>query len=282
MDDRDEKEGFRSIKSKAEEFLQVFRKGEEFTKEILKENEKLRFKLAQLEAEARGMRVSDPSKVRSLEEKVAVLEEENRRLMERYREVEVENKDFALKYLEVEQENNNLANLYVASYQLHSTLDLDETLKTVLEIIMNLIGASKFAVMLLGEKTGELSTVAAEGVAAEEMPVVRPGEGVIGESAASGDSYFAPGQAGPGQVDLMRPMVCIPLKIKDHVIGVIVVYRLLQQKDSFTDIDYELFSLLAGQAATAIFSSKLYSQSERKLVTMQGLLDLIKEKPSGD
>ena len=40
----------------------------------------------------------------------------------------------------------------------------------------------------------------------------------------------------------------------------------------------ELFSMLAGHAATALFSSKLYSQSERKLTTIQSFLDLLKEK----
>jgi hypothetical protein len=44
-------------------------------------------------------------------------------------------------------------------------------------------------------------------------------------------------------------------------------------------VDYELFNLLAGHAATAIFSSKLYTQSERKLTTIQSFLDLLKEKP---
>jgi nitrate/nitrite-specific signal transduction histidine kinase len=53
--------------------------------------------------------------------------------------VEEENRDFAKKYIEVEEENNNLANLYVASYQLHSTLDYEEVLRIVLEIIINLI-----------------------------------------------------------------------------------------------------------------------------------------------
>ena len=47
------------------------------------------------------------------------------------------------------------------------------------------------------------------------------------------------------------------------------------QKEGFTAVDYELFTLLAGHAATAIFSSKLYSQSERKLSTIQGFLDLL-------
>ncbi len=281
-DKKDQKEGFSQIRTKAEEFLQIFRKGEEFTQEVLRENEKLRFKTVQLEEENRLLRQGDPGKTKSLETKVAVLEEENRRLMERYREVELENKDFALKYLEVEQENNNLANLYVASYQLHSTLDFGEVVKTVLEIIMNLVGAERFAIMLLDERTNELGAVAAEGAAKEDFPSFTFGKGIIGEVAKSGESYFAEGMsAAPGD-DFERPIVCIPLKIKEHVIGVIAIYRLLVQKSGFTDVDYEMFSMLAGHAATAIFSSRLYSQSERKLVTIQSFLDLIKEKPTGN
>ena len=272
--------GFKPIRMKAEEFLQIFRKGEEFTQEILKENEKLRFKIVQLEEENRQTAAGGAS-LKTLEEKVDVLTEENRRLMERYREVELENKNFAEKYLEVELENNNLANLYVASYQLHSTLDFDEVLKTVLEIIMNLVGAEKFAIMLLDDKRNVMGAVAAEGMELEEMPTVEIGVGVIGEVSRTGESYFAEETSG-GELDYGRPIVCIPLKIKEHVIGVIAIYGLLTQKEGFTDIDYELFSMLAGHAATAIFSSRMYSQSERKLTTIQSFLELIKEKPAGN
>jgi transcriptional regulator with GAF, ATPase, and Fis domain len=279
--DKDGKEGSKDLKSRTEEFLQIFRKGEAFTQEVLQENEKLRFRLVQLEEEFRHARATDPLKVKTLEEQVASLVDENRHLMERYREVELENKSFAEKYLEVEQENNNLANLYVASYQLHSTLDFSEVVKTVLEIIMNLVGAEKFALMLLDEKTKELSAIAAEGIAVEEVPQVSMGEGIIGQVASEGESYYA--TDAPGEtLDLSTPMVCIPLKIKEHVIGVIVIYTLLVQKKEFTDVDYELFSMLAGHAATAVFSSRLYSESERKLVTIQSFLDLIKGKPEGE
>ena len=72
-----------------------------------------------------------------------------------------------------------------------------------------------------------------------------------------------------------RPIAAVPLKIKEHVIGLIAIYKLLQQKISFTAVDYELFTLLAAHAATAIFSSKLHSQSERKLNTIQSFLDLL-------
>ncbi len=275
----DNREGYKDLKARTEDFLQIFRKGEEFTQEVLAENERLRFKLVQLEEENKRARGVDPGRIKTLEEQIASLVEENRRLMERYQEVELENKSFAEKYLEVEMENNNLANLYVASYQLHSTLDFSEAVKTVLEIIMNLVGAEKFAIMLLDEKTMELSAVAAEGIALEDIPSIATGEGIIGRVAADGESYYAADAPGEN-LELSHPIVCIPLKIKEHVIGVIVIYTLLVQKKEFTDVDYELFSMLAGHAATAIFSSRLYSQSERKLVTIQSFLDLIKEKPA--
>lgn len=260
----------------AEDFLQIFRKGEEFTKEILKENEKLRFKLAELEETI--SRSPDDAKMKLLEDRIKLLEDELNSLKERYREVEEENKDFAVKHVEIEEENNNLANLYVASYQLHSTLDFNEVLKIVMEIIINLIGAEKFSVMIMDEKTNELVPVASEGLNASDIPSVHLGEGIIGKAAKEGDSYFAEDISHKEDMDTQTPIVCIPLKIKDHVIGALVIYSLLVQKEKFSNVDFELFNLLAGHAATAIFSSNMYTQSERKLTTIQSFLDLLKDK----
>ena len=265
------------ITKRVDEFLHMLRKGEEFTKELLIENEKLRFKVAQLEEVSQ--RSSDESKIKLYEERIRDLEDQLHSLMERYRQVEGENKDFASKYVEVEEQNNALANLYVASYQLHSTLDFNEVLRIVLEIIINLIGAEVFAVMLIDEKSHDIVPVAAEGVALETVPKVGVGEGIIGAVAKEGESYFSPDLNSGGNIAGKMPIVCIPLKIKEHVIGIVAIYSLLVQKEGFTNIDYELFHLLAGHAATAIFSAKLYSQSERKLTTIQSFLELLKEKP---
>ena len=76
-------------------------------------------------------------------------------------------------------------------------------------------------------------------------------------------------------IDASRPIACIPLKIGTRVIGVVAIYRLLQQKEHFGPLDFELFTLLAGHAATALFSSKLYQKSEKKLSELQGFLDLL-------
>jgi nitrate/nitrite-specific signal transduction histidine kinase len=268
-----------SITKKVEEFLQVFKKGEEFTHELLKENEKLRYRLAQLEEVGKFSDRDGNYKVHSLEDRIKFLEDENKSLIESYRVVEEENKDFANRYIEVESENNNLANLYVASYQLHSTLDFNESLKIILEIVMNLIGAEEFSIMMLDEKTNELTIVAQEGMGPEARTSVKLGEGVIGKAAKAGEAFYREGDPTDiAGVDYLHPLVVIPLKIKEHVIGVIVIYKLLVQKQAFSNVDYELFSMLAGHAATALFSSKLYSQSERKLTTIQSFLDLLKEK----
>ncbi|RMG03055.1 MAG: GAF domain-containing protein [Nitrospirae bacterium] len=266
------------ILRKAEEFLQLFRKGEEFTKSLLKENERLRYRVAELEEEL--SQSSNESRLKNYQERIRVLEEELASLKARFAEVEEENKDFAKRYIEVEEENNNLANLYVASYQLHSTLDYEEVLKIVLEIIINLIGAEAFAIFVLDDRHNKLVPVAAEGVDKAKIPEVAVGEGLIGEVATSGEGYFGESMVHTEDFDLNKPIVCIPLKIKEHTIGVIAFYSFLIQKSSFSNIDYELFNLLAGHAATAIFSSKLYTQSERKLSTIQGFLELLKSKPS--
>jgi nitrate/nitrite-specific signal transduction histidine kinase len=268
-----------SITKKVEEFLQVFKKGEEFTQALLKENEKLRYRVAQFEEVTKFSGREGDFLTHNLEERIKFLEEENRQLIDRYRVVEEENKDFANRYIEVEAENNNLANLYVASYQLHSTLDFSECLKIILEIVMNLIGAEEFSIMMLDEKTNEMTIVAQEGMGPEARASVKLGDGVIGSAAKAGESFYRAGDPKDlKSVDYLNPLVVIPLKIKEHVIGVIVIYKLLVQKEAFTPVDYELFTMLAGHAATALFSSKLYSQSERKLTTIQSFLDLLKEK----
>jgi len=260
---------------RAEKFLELFNKGKEFTEELLRENQRLRYRLATLETEATA---GFDEEVQRLRAEVQQLTEENRRIALRFKEVEEENKDFANRYIEVEEQNNNLANLYVASYQLHSTLDFREVIQIVQEIVINLIGAESFAILLLDEKTNELKTIASEGE--DVMPGIetistRLGDGVLGSVAKTGESYYINQDMEGGKVSLEKPLAAVPLKIKEHVIGLVVIYKLLQQKDSFSAVDYELFSLLAAHAATAIFSSKLYSQSERKLNTIQSFLDLL-------
>ena len=264
---------------KGQDILQIVSKAKEFTEELLKENERLRFKIAALEASGGGRPTDD--QVKSLDRRVHELEEKLAQVEARYRKVEEENKEFADRYIEIEEQNNNLANLYVASYQLHSTLDFKEVVRIVQEIVINLIGAEVFHVLMLSEKTGQLEVEASEGQTPGRT-TIPVGDGLIGKAAESGENFFAESVARKDPSPFEEPLAVIPLKIKDSTIGAISINKLLVQKTSFTTMDYELFTLLAGHAATAIFSAKLYSASARKLTTLQGFLDMIKaQTPPG-
>ncbi|HET9317383.1 MAG TPA: GAF domain-containing protein [Vicinamibacteria bacterium] len=260
----------------SQEFFQMFTKAKEFTEEVLKENERLRFKVARLETS--GGSPGGEERARELSVRVRDLEERLAEMEARYRKVEEENKEFADRYIEIEEQNNNLANLYVASYQLHSTLDYKEVVRIVQEIVINLIGAEAFHIYIVGDKTPTLELEASEGQdgAPASVPI---GEGMIGSAAKTGENFFAERVAWQDPTPVDQPIAVIPLKIKDSVIGVISINKLLIQKRAFTTMDHELFTLLAGHAATAIFSAKLYSASARKLTTLQGFLDMLKTQP---
>ncbi len=262
--------------AKGKDFLEMYNKVAEFTKELVAQNAKLKQRLQELQQEREqivdGARGQPEQKLLLRLER---LKQERQEILDRYHQKEEENKDFFNRFLEIETENNNLANLYVASYQLHSTLDFREVLDIITEIIINLIGAQTFGIWLLDEKKALLQPVKAEGVRLENLPVLAAGEGIIGSVAAAGEVWYREkwSREEPLQVD--QPLVCIPLKIKDQVIGVIVVYRLLPQKERLVKVDYDLFTLLAAHASTAIFGARLYSDSVRKRTTIKGFLDLL-------
>jgi len=267
-----------------EEVLNLMNRSIDFIKELMEENEKLRYRAAQLQEENRELvSGADPSqRARILQDQIQQIEREKERILARYQEVEKENKSFASRYVDIEEENNNLAHLYVCSFQLHSTLDFKEVIQIIMEIIINLIGAEDFGVLLLDEKNQTLRPAAMEGIPLESVPPVPVGKGVIGKAVITGENYYDPSLnsetpiSGPaGKRDPDKPLVCIPLKIKDRVIGVIALYKLLPQKTQFANVDYELFTLLAGHAATAIFSAKLYSDAQRKLDTIKGFMGLL-------
>lgn len=264
-----------------EEILNLMTKSADFIKDLMEENERLRYRVVQLQEENQDLTAGVAAGQRSefIKQQIRQLEKEKDRILDEYRKVEEENKTFASRYINIEEENNNLANLYVCSFQLHSTLDFNEVVQIIMEIIINLIGGEDFGIYLFDDKTRKLKAAAMEGMPLDTLRPIAMGEGIIGQTMVTGESFFDPVLQQPGRPEGKRspenPLVCIPLKIKEKVIGVIVLYKLLPQKTQFQNVDYELFTLLAGHAATAIFSAKLYSEAQRKLDTIKGFMGLL-------
>jgi len=171
-------------------------------------------------------------------------------------EMESRNRDFAERYLEVEQQNTNLANLYVASYQLNGTLDRERVVAAIQEIVINLIGSEEVGIWELDEELSALSLAGSFGINAREWAGVPLGSGVVGTVADTGERFVI-------SETLVKPFgreehltACIPLKLDDKVVGVIAIFRLLQQKQALEPVDFELFDLLGSHAASALYCTR--------------------------
>ena len=133
-----------SFFSKSEELLEMFHKGKRFTEELMVENDRLRYRMVQQEKESMELSATLTREVERLRLENSQLAQKLEFIEQRFEMVEADSKDFALRYIEVEEQNENLANLYVASYQLHSTLDPVEVVQCIKEILINLIGSEEF------------------------------------------------------------------------------------------------------------------------------------------
>jgi len=263
----------RTPRPKGEEFLAMMQKSQEFTTQLMQENERLHRTCAQLEQDLLALRAKgqDAEVEALLQENLALLEKVND-LEQRVAELEQENQDFATKYVEISEQNESMANLYVASHQLHSTLDPQEVLGIVNEILINLVGAEEFAVYFVDKTTKELTPVTGEGLlprlAARELGWE---EDILRRVVETGDAFYRDGQ----HLVLEGPLACVPLTIKEDVVGAIAIFKLLVQKEGFTRMDSEILNLVAGHAATAIAGAHRHADAERKLKTIEGFMDLL-------
>ena len=254
----------------AGEFDQILRRARELTESLRRDNERLRAQvtggagIGGAEGAGRGA----AARIRELEARLAETEASHRKL-------EKEGKELTDEYLRMEEQNNNLGNLFVASCQLHSTLDYAEAIRIVQDIVINLIGAEAFHLWTLNDKTGRLEVESSEGQQPERRSIA-PGEGVIGRAVQTGHDFFAPSVVCPTATAFEEPIAVIPLRIKNSVIGAISINKLLVQKKVFTVMDHELFTLLASHAASALLAARLYSTSQRKLSTLQGFVEILK------
>jgi GAF domain-containing protein len=209
--------------------------------------------------------------------RVAVLEE-------RLHTAEGDVKELATRLVDSEHQAGRLMNLYVATYQLHSTLDPDEVQQTIAEIASNLLGAKSFVLLLAreGEPAAGCDVALAKGVDGDArwQGVYRGGDEVIDATLADGVLRLGePGPAGGEEPGVGEPaagelVAAVPLRVQHQVVGALVVLRLLDHKPILRPEDRDLLDLLSAHAASAIFAARLYAAKERKVKSLQSLVEL--------
>jgi hypothetical protein len=227
---------------------QVHESTQQYTRELLAENERLVAVVGGLHEERLGLE----ARLKALEERLRTNDAARTTLLEQIAQMEARARTFTARYLEVEQQNANLANLYVASYRLHGSIDKTEVLETLKEILINLVGSEEFVILERDSDGALLRAVASVGVDDVQKAHITLGGGGLGEQIARGVPYVAADNAKDLPVT-----ACVPLHVGGHIVGAIVVYRLLSHKAGLEESDIELFNLLATHAATALYCSEI-------------------------
>jgi hypothetical protein len=234
--------------------LKVQEESRQFAQDLLTENDKLRGVAASLESET--LRLQE--QVLLLQKELDYNKLERLKLQRQLMDIEAQSKRFSERYAAVEQQSANLANLYVASYRLHGTLNRQEVLHVIEEIIVNMIGSEELAVFEVDEGGSSLSLISSLGLEGDALTSIPIGSGLIGQVARTGEPYLPGSPNGhrrlPHEADLTA---CIALKLDNRVTGAIAVFRLLSQKSGLEDLDHELFDLLATHAATALYCTRV-------------------------
>ena len=78
----------------------------------------------------------------------------------------------------------------------------------------------------------------------------------------------------PRQGTLATPAVCFPLVLEERSVGVVAVFRTLEQKRSFIQVDHELFKLLGAQAMWALIAARQFTDGGRTIPPLSSFRDL--------
>ncbi len=183
----------------------------------------------------------------------------------------------------LERRNEELETLVEIGKALTSCLDLREILGVIMEKVGQLLRPKTWSLLLVDEHTGDLTFEIAVSPAAERLKDIRlrKGEGIAGWVALHGEPLLIPNVARDERfapkVDAVarfntRSIVCVPLKSKNRILGVIELVNSLEES-RFCEADLKILSTIADYAAIAIENAR-YVERVRELVVTDDLTGL--------
>jgi GAF domain len=198
-------------------------------------------------------------RLREQEEELAQFRAERAKLQSRLSASEEEREQFLHDFVDLERRNNDLANLYVATYRLHGTLDEQEVVTAIEEIVINLIGCEQFGLFDVDESGASMHLLREFGLPSHVGRTIPISGGLIGRAMATGDVALRADAPQADLSELERGLTaCVPLKVGTRVSGALLLFELLPQKRGRLEpVDGELLELLAAQAGPAVYASRL-------------------------
>lgn len=177
-----------------------------------------------------------------------------------------------------------LALLVEVSERINSTLDLDELMVRISELVKRVIDYEVFAILLLNEKTQELRVRFSVGHPEEVVRKLRikVGQGIVGRAVETRRSVLVNDvRNDPAYIQSLpavRSELAVPLLVKNRVVGVFDLEALWT--DFFTEQHQNLLELLASRMAMAIENARLYRRTARQARALQLLNEISRELSS--
>jgi signal transduction protein with GAF and PtsI domain len=175
----------------------------------------------------------------------------------------------AMLYEGMQRQIAELSALAEVSETITSPRYLDEMLDVVVEMAARVMKARLCSLMLLDESSGELVLRATQNLspAYRDKPPLKVGEGITGLVAERGqpitvldvrrDPRYR--HAGVALAEGLCSLLCVPLSVRDRVIGVLNCYTAEIRR--FSSEEIALFSTMANQTALAIENSRLVTNA---------------------
>jgi adenylate cyclase len=191
--------------------------------------------------------------------------------------------DLSRKIAQREEERTNLLALADIGQVINSSLDTDEVLRIVMDTIVRLTGAER-GFMMLKDDLGELEMHQARNWEQESLtpPDFEISRTIINRVVSSGEALLTTNAQEDPRFNeqesvvayKLRSILCVPLKVKEDLIGVIYTDNRLRS-GLFSESDRLLLVGFANQAAVAIENARLFDSVRRTLAEVTELKNLM-------
>ncbi|HOK80075.1 MAG TPA: GAF domain-containing protein [bacterium] len=151
-----------------------------------------------------------------------------------------------------------------------SDLYLEDILKLIVLVTAELMGSNICSILLLDEKTKKLHIRATQSVSEEynKKPPLSIGEGIAGKAVKENRPIVVKDVTKEEEYKYrdiaikegLCSLLCVPLAIKNRVIGVINCYT--SKPHDFTETEIKILTTIANQAAMAIENAELLVKSK--------------------
>jgi len=188
----------------------------------------------------------------------------------------------------IDVHEEELKTLLKFSSIINSSLKIEDVLNHAMQWAEEFIDAEASTVYELDEEKGEIFIRIARGSKKGSVKLIRlkPGEGIAGQVIQTGrpvviqdtrkeKSFSRKYDAKTGFET--RSMICVPLILRDKIIGALQVLNKKDQKP-FVDSDLELLTTMSQQIAMALDNAKLYRRLEKKFELTESELKNAQEK----